>query len=88
MINWNLSYLKEISTDADVIKMLDCLSDNIFVQFGGRIFQQTIGILWVLIVLHYLPTCFYTRVRRILYRVVLKQVQNALPNNSISHTDT
>ena len=24
--------------------MLDYLIDNIFVQFGGRVFQQTIGI--------------------------------------------
>ena len=29
---------------ADVIKMLEYLVDNIFVEFGGRIFQQTIGI--------------------------------------------
>ena len=29
---------------ADVIKMLEYLNDNIFVEFGGRIFQQTIGI--------------------------------------------
>ena len=29
---------------ADVIKMLEYLIDNIFVKFGGRIFQQTIGI--------------------------------------------
>ena len=31
-------------SDADVIKMLEYLIDNIFVDFGGRIFQQTIGI--------------------------------------------
>ena len=31
-------------SDADVIKMLEYLMDNIFVEFGGRIFQQTIGI--------------------------------------------
>ena len=30
--------------DADVIKMLEYLIDNIFVEFGGRTFQQTIGI--------------------------------------------
>ena len=29
---------------ADVIKMLEYLIDNIFVEFDGRIFQQTIGI--------------------------------------------
>ena len=31
-------------SDADVIKMLEYLIDNIFVEFGGRTFQQTIGI--------------------------------------------
>ena len=31
-------------SDADVIKMLEYLIDNIFVEFGGRIYQQTIGI--------------------------------------------
>ena len=31
-------------SDADVIKMLKYLIDNIFVEFGGRIFQQTFGI--------------------------------------------
>ena len=31
-------------SDADVIKMLEYLIENIFVEFGGRIFQQTIGI--------------------------------------------
>ena len=31
-------------SDADVIKMLEYLIDNIFVEFGGRVFQQTIGI--------------------------------------------
>ena len=31
-------------SDADVIKMLEYLIDNIFVEFGGRIFQQTVGI--------------------------------------------
>ena len=28
----------------EIIQMLDFLIDNIFVQFGGRMFQQTIGI--------------------------------------------
>ena len=31
-------------SDVDVIKMLEYLIDNIFVEFGGRTFQQTIGI--------------------------------------------
>ena len=45
-------------SDADVIKMLEYLIDNIFVEFGGRIFQQTIGIPIGLTVHRYLPTCF------------------------------
>ena len=31
-------------TEEDIIKMLYFLIDNIFVQFGGRVFQQTVGI--------------------------------------------
>ena len=31
-------------TKDDIIKMLDFLIDNIFVEFGGFIFQQTVGI--------------------------------------------
>ena len=52
-------------SDADVIKMLDILIDNNFVEFGGRIFQQTIGITVYLC----LPTCFYTRTRRSFLKV-------------------
>ena len=28
----------------DIINMLEFLIDNIFIMFGGRVFQQTIGI--------------------------------------------
>ena len=35
---------KQKYTEEDVIKMLEFLIDNIFVQFGGLVFQQTIGI--------------------------------------------
>jgi hypothetical protein len=31
-------------SEADIINMLECLIDNIFVMFDGRVFQQTIGI--------------------------------------------
>ena len=31
-------------TEGDVIKMLEFLIDNIFVEFGGQVFQQTVGI--------------------------------------------
>ena len=42
--------------DADVIKMLEYLIDNIFVEFGGQIFQSAYR--RVLTVHRYLPTCF------------------------------
>ena len=32
------------SAEKDVISMLELLIDNIFVEFGGHIFQQIIGI--------------------------------------------
>ena len=35
--------LKKFS-ETDIIKMLDFLIDNIFATFGGRVFQQTVGI--------------------------------------------
>ena len=31
-------------SETDIIKMFDFLIDNIFVTFGGRVFQQTVGI--------------------------------------------
>jgi hypothetical protein len=31
-------------SETDIINMLELLIDNIFAMFGGRIFQQTIGI--------------------------------------------
>ena len=41
---WDHSDAPQKYSDADVIKMLEYLIDNIFVEFGRRIFQQTIGI--------------------------------------------
>ena len=73
-------------SDADVIKMLDYLIDDIFVEFGGPLFHQTIGIP-IDTVHHCLPTCFYTRMRRSLYKVSSKQARNTLQSNSISPTD-
>ena len=32
------------NSDADIVKMLEYLIDKIFVEFGGRIFQQRIDI--------------------------------------------
>ena len=74
-------------SDADVIKMLEYLIDNIFVDFGGRIFQQTIGILMGTNCAPLLADLFYTRMRRSLYNVSSKQTRNTSHNNSISPTD-
>ena len=43
-LRWDHSDAPQKYSDADVIKMLEYLIDNIFVEFCGRIFQQTIGI--------------------------------------------
>ena len=51
VVNRNTSYFvinhsecKSKYTEDDITRMIDFLIDNIFVEFGGRIFQQTIGI--------------------------------------------
>jgi len=31
-------------TENDIANMINFLTDNIFIEFGGRIFQQTVGI--------------------------------------------
>jgi hypothetical protein len=31
-------------SETDIINMLEFFIDNIFVMFGGRVFQQTVGI--------------------------------------------
>jgi len=31
-------------TEDDIVNMINFLNDNIFIEFGGRIFQQTVGI--------------------------------------------
>ena len=33
-----------MTIETDIINMLEFLIDNIFVIFGGRVFQQTVGI--------------------------------------------
>jgi len=30
-------------TEDDIVNMINFLIDNIFIEFGGRIFQQTVG---------------------------------------------
>ena len=51
VLGYNSSYFvkndtnsKTFYTEKDIIGMLDFLIDNIFVEFGGRIFQQSTGI--------------------------------------------
>jgi len=34
---------KTKDTDVDIVDMINFLIDNIFIEFGGRIFQQTVG---------------------------------------------
>jgi len=31
-------------TEDDIVNMINLLIDNIFIEFGGRVFQQTVGI--------------------------------------------
>ena len=49
MLGRNRSYIvKHYSTkkfsETDIFNMLEFLIDNIFAMFGGRVFQQTVGI--------------------------------------------
>ena len=40
----NTSNAKTKYTEEDIVRMIEFLVDNIFVEFGGKIFQQTVGI--------------------------------------------
>ena len=51
VVNYKSTYfVKEHSdsknkfSEADVVNMLECLIDNIYVEFGGLVFQQVVGI--------------------------------------------
>ena len=44
-------------SETDIIYILEFVIDNIFVIFGGRVFQQTF--LWVQSVLLFSPTCSF-----------------------------
>jgi len=35
---------KKRYTEDDVVNIINFLTENIFIEFGGRIFQQTVGI--------------------------------------------
>ena len=74
-------------SDADVIKMLEYLIDNIFVEFGGRIFQQTIGIPMGTNCAPLLADLFLYSYEAEFVQVSSKQARNTSHNNSISPTD-
>ena len=51
VLGYNSTYFVKTHTDSankytevDIVKMLDFLIDNIFVVFGGQVYQQTVGI--------------------------------------------
>ena len=50
-------------SETDIINMLVFLINNIFVIFGGRVFQQT----WVQTVLLFSLTCSFIRMSQTLY---------------------
>ena len=74
-------------SDADVIKMLEYLIDNIFMGFGGRIFRQTVGIPMGTNCAPILADLIFTRMRRSLYIASSKQAGKTSNNNSISPID-
>ena len=52
-------------SETDIINMLKFLIDNVFVMFGGRIFQQTVGIpVWIQTVLLFSMTCSFIHMRQ------------------------
>jgi len=54
-------------TEHDIGSMISFLIDNIFVEFGGRIFQQTVSIPMGLTVHLFLPIYFYTHTKPCLF---------------------
>jgi hypothetical protein len=53
-------------SETDIIYILEFVIDNIFVIFGGRVFQQTF--LWVQSVLLFSPTCSFNRLKETSHR--------------------
>ena len=75
-------------SDADVIKMLEYLSTIFLWSSADGYFSKQSVYRWVLTVHRYLPTCFYIRMRRSLYKVSSKQARDTSHMNSISPTIT
>ena len=44
VLTWAVSDLDRFDYNSDIINMLEFLVDNIFVVFGGKVFQQMVGI--------------------------------------------
>jgi hypothetical protein len=65
--------------------MLVFLIDNIFAMFGGRVFQQTIGI-WVPTVLVFSLTCSFIRMRQISYKGFSRKTKRGYPSRSFNFT--
>jgi hypothetical protein len=63
-------------SETDIFNMLEFLIDNIFVMFGGRVFQQS-AYLWVPTVL-FPPTCSFIRMRQTSYMGLFKKNEKKL----------
>ena len=68
--------------------MLEYLIDNIFVEFGGRIFQQTMGIAMGTYCAPSLADLLLYSYEAEFLQGIMKAGKNALLNNLISSTDT
>ena len=69
------------------LQFLLYLIDNIFVEFGGRIFQQTIGIPMGTNCAPFLADLFLYSYEAEFVQSLLQQARNNLHNNSVSPTD-
>ena len=78
-----------IHSDTDVVKMLEYLINNIFVEFGRWIFRQTIGIPMGTNCTPLLDDLFlYSYEAEFIQGLMKAGKKNALLNNSISPTVT
>jgi hypothetical protein len=91
-IGRDISYLVKHRSDSaktfsetDIFSMLVFLIDNIFAMFGGRVFQQTIGI-WVPTVLVFSLTCSFIRMRQISYKGFSRKTKRGYPSRSFNFT--
>ena len=52
-------------SETDIIRIVELLIDKIHVEFGGHVYQQTVGIPMVLIVPHWWQICSYIHMKLI-----------------------